>query len=212
MEAIIEYIIHNWPTLAIVLIVGVTCFIISRKFTQWEDKHNKLHDELERRTCNADCQSHKEEIDALKQDLKEIKNDIITIKSLLIIKHKNAADLFSMKSSPRKLNENGEKLFSDINGAEFLNDNKEFFFSKIDEQMPKTALDVEMAANAVCSSNTDNDIFNPLKNFVYNSPTRILKNKDGEECRYDIALSDICFVLSLPLRDMYLKEHKEISQ
>ena len=198
MEPILEYIINNWPDLSIVVIVGITCIIISRKFTKWED--------------NSNCQSHENDISTLKQDLKDIKSDIVTIKSLLVIKHKNAADLFSMKNSPRKLNENGEKLFSDIRGNDFLHENKDFLFAKIDEQQPKTALDVETAANFVCTANTDNDIFNRLKNYVYNSPTYTIKDKEGNERQYDIALSDICFVLSLPLRDMYLKEHKEIPE
>lgn len=212
MESILEYIINNWPDLSIVIIVGITCIIISRKFTKWEDNYNHRINDLEKRTCNSNCQSHENDISTLKQDLKDIKSDIVTIKSLLVIKHKNAADLFSMKNSPRKLNENGEKLFSDIRGNDFLHENKDFLFAKIDEQQPKTALDVETAANFVCTANTDNEIFNRLKNYVYNSPTYTIKDKEGNERQYDIALSDICFVLSLPLRDMYLKEHKEIPE
>lgn len=84
--AIIEYLINNWPSLAIVVIVGITCIIISRKFTKWEDKHDRQHEDLERRTCNANCQSHEEDINTLKQDLKDIKSDIVTIKSLLVEK------------------------------------------------------------------------------------------------------------------------------
>lgn len=194
---------------SIATILGGVWFIIDRAFKAGE-KDSKIT-EIDKRTCNAKCELHDDDISLLKQDLKDIKTDIVAIKSLLVIKHKNAADVFSMKNSPRKLNENGERLFSDIEGYKFLVSNKSFFFSKIDELSPKTALDVENAANIVCTSNTDNEIFNGLKNFVYNSPTYTLKDAEGKDRLYDISMSDICFVLSLPLRDMYLSEHTEIS-
>lgn len=193
---------------SIAAILGGVWFIINRAFKAGE-KNGKIM-EIDKRTCNAKCELHDNDISLLKQDLKEIKTDIIAIKSLLVMKHKNAADIFSVKNSPRKLNENGERLFSDIEGDKFLLSNKAFFFSKIDELSPKTALDVENAANFVCTSNIDNEIFNGLKNFVYNSPTYTLKDAEGKERLYDISMSDICFVLSLPLRDMYLSEHNEI--
>lgn len=210
MDVILEYIINNWPDLALVIIVGITCIVISRRLTRWEDNHNRKHEELEKRTCGANCQSHESDINTLKQDLKEIKSDLVSIKSIMILKYKNTSEIFSMKKSPRQLNENGERLFSDIKGNEFLTQNKEFLFCKIEEQRPKTALDVEIAANLACSSNIDNDIFNGMKDFVYNSPSYTVKDKDGNEREYDISLSDICFVLSIPLRDMYLNEHQEI--
>lgn len=193
---------------SIATILGGVWFIVERAFKAGE-KDGKIT-EIDKRTCNAKCELHDNDISVLKQDLKEIKTDIVAIKSLLVIKHKNAADVFSMKNSPRKLNENGERLFSDIEGDKFLLSNKAFFFSKIDELSPKTALDVENAANFVCTSNIDNEIFNGLKNFVYNSPTYTLKDAEGKDRLYDISMSDICFVLSLPLRDMYLSEHNEI--
>lgn len=192
------------------VILGGIWFMLQKSFNLGE-KNNKLS-EIDNRTCKAQCELHDRDINIVKQDLKEIKEDIVAIKSILVMKHKNVSDIFSMKNSPRKLNVNGIKLFGDIKGEEFLKENKEFFFSKIDELKPKTALDVENAANLVCSVNTDNDIFNGMKNFVYNSPTYILKDIEGNERPYDISMPDICFVLSLPLRDMYLEEHKEILQ
>ena len=35
-------------------------------------------------------------------------------------------------------------------------------------------------------------------------------DKEGNEKTYEVNLADICFILSIPLRDMYLKEHPEI--
>lgn len=157
-------------------------------------------------TLKTDVSILKNDVSLLKTDLAEVKADISGIKSVLIKKFPNAAEVFSMKKSPRVLNELGEKVFAQINGQKFLTENKEFFFSKIDERKPKTALDVETDANIVCSSYTDNDIFNDIKDFVYNAPSIMIPTDDGKEKRYDITLGDVCFILSIPLRDMYLKE------
>jgi hypothetical protein len=118
--------------------------------------------------------------------------------------------LFSVKNSPRQLNEIGNKVFADMKGEDFLNQNKEYLFAQIDGYNPKTALDVENAAHAVCITSVDNEIFNGLKNFVYNSSSYKITDREGNERLYDLAMSDICFILSLPLRDMYLEIHPEI--
>ena len=112
----------------------------------------------------------------------------------------------------RRLNDIGEWVFNQVQGEKFLNNNKDFFFSKIDEMKPQTAYDVESSANYVCVVHTQNSIFNDIKMFVYNSPLVKIKDAEGIEHSRDLTLLDVCSVLSLPLRDMYLKEHPEVIQ
>lgn len=164
--------------------------------------------ELKSDTSNlkTDVTVLKNDVSLLKADMSDMKADISAIKTVLIKKFPNAAEVFSMKKSPRRLNELGEKVFAQINGGKFLNDNKDFFFSKIDERKPKTALDVEEAANIACSAYTDNDMFNYIKDFVYNAPSLTIPDEEGKDRRYDLTLGDVCYILSLPLRDMYLEE------
>ena len=138
-------------------------------------------------------------------------DDIHTIKNILVLIDESISNIFSLKKSPRRLNDNGVRVFGDINGKTFLEANKDFFFSKIDERNPKAALDVEDAAYWVLLANTDNDIFKPLKDFVYKSPTYTLKGQSGEDKPYNLSLQVVCFILSLPLRDMYLEQHRELN-
>ena len=109
---------------------------------------------------------------------------------------------FSRKASPRKLNDMGEKLFNIINGDEFLKTNKDALFHFIAERKPLVALDVEQYAAAACASLVQTPAFNKLKDFVYNEPSWTMPNGN----KYDITVSDICFVLGLVLRDLYLQE------
>lgn len=195
-------------------------------------------EEIDNRTCHAACDAHGEGLSEMKDDVKVIREDMALIKSqlsvhdrdiesirenlktasenltkvtaLLLLKYKDAGKLFSIKNSPRQLNELGKRVYSDIKGEEFLKANRDFLFSQIDSYHPKMALDVENAAHTVCVTSVENEIFNRLKDFVYNSPSYKITDAEGNERMYDLALSDVCFVLSLPLRDMYLAAHSEI--
>jgi hypothetical protein len=79
-------------------------------------------------------------------------------------------------------------------------------FEWIDEEKPKTALDVEQCAMMVLMMYSDEDIFNGLKDWVYNSPA-IKVEKEGKIEELIISLQDLFFIISLPLRDIYLQEH-----
>ena len=189
-------------------ILGGVWFIINKAFGV--GRFSRRIDEVDKRTCNAACESHGKDISDIKDDIRSIKTDVVAIKTLLAMKHKDAASIFSIKNSPRQLNETGKRLLTDIKGQEFLEEHKDFLFNQIDAYAPKTALDVENAANAACVACVESDIFNGFKNFIYNSPSYMIKDTNGKEKSYDLSIPDICFVLSLPLRDMYLKDHPKI--
>ena len=153
---------------------------------------------------------HDKDIETVKSDVSAMKGELTKVTSLLSIKYKNAAPLFALKNSPRRLNDFGLQVLEDAKGMDFLYANKDFLFAQIDACSPKTAYDVENASHTVCLTSTDNEFFNGLKNFVYNSPSYDIKDDEGREKKYDLSLPDVCFVLSIPLRDMYLDAHPEI--
>lgn len=111
-------------------------------------------------------------------------------------------NLFSAKHSPRKLNEMGEKLFTAIDGAKFLEENKETLFQSIKDRKPLAALDVEQYAYLACRDLIDTPEFTRFKDFVYEEPAWDM----GNGIKHDITLNNVCFVLGLALRDMYLEE------
>lgn len=158
------------------------------------------------RNHGSKIRKHEIEIDTLK----DMRESMVRIESFLCGKYPTASTVFSMKKSPRKLNKVGEDLLKDIDGKTFISNNKEFFFKIINEREPKTALDVENNAYIACVSSTNEGIFNGLKNFVYNSPSMTIKDENGNESSYDLTMNDVCFVLGLYLRDIYLDAHKEI--
>lgn len=203
----------NWELIGtavtiIVAVLGGVWFMFTKIFDL--GRISQRFENLDKRTRNADCDTHSKDIKEVKTLISSHDDDIKTIKDFLLMTNKKAAILFSVKNSPRQLNEMGNKVFAEMKGEDFLNQNKEYLFAQIDGYNPKTALDVENAAHAVCITSVDNEIFNGLKNFVYNSSSYKIIDREGKERMYDLAMSDICFILSLPLRDMYLEIHPEI--
>lgn len=203
----------NWELISatvaiIVAVLSGVWFICGKIFRL--GRITQRFEDVDTRTRNANCDSHSKDIKEIKNLISSHDDDIKTIKEFLLITNKKASVLFSVKNSPRQLNEIGNKVFAEMKGEDFLNQNKEYLFAQIDGYNPKTALDVENAAHAVCITSVDNEIFNGLKNFVYNSPSYKIIDREGKERMYDLAMSDICFILSLPLRDMYLEIHPEI--
>lgn len=150
------------------------------------------------------------DVSQLARDMKDVKTDLVAVKTVLIQKHPKVTAMMTQKKSPRTLNETGKRVVEQVNGIQFLTENKDFFFEKIQAMKPKTALDVENAARFACLGYTDNDMFNGIKLYVYNAPSLKIRSKEGKEMSYDLSLPDVCYALSIPLRDMYLDAHKEI--
>lgn len=132
---------------------------------------------------------------------------ITAITTTLLIKHKGLEAALTQRNSPRNLNAVGKQIFDMMHGEEFLKNNKDMLFGFIDKRHPKTALDVELNSMLACSMNSESDAFIPIKQFVYKCPA--IKREGQED--FDVTLDAACYVLSFPLRDMYLKEHLELS-
>lgn len=141
-----------------------------------------------------------------------IHSDVTTIKEYLVGKDQKLLSIFSMKRSPRVLNPNGELIYEIIHGEQFLSENKELLYKKITEKKPNTMLDVEMTAREACIELQSNPIFNKIKDIVYNHPEITIKDANNQDVKHAITMTDVYFVLSIPLRDMYLADHSGINQ
>lgn len=190
-----------WITIAISVITLILSILIS--LLSVGSKVGRYTEKIERGERNHNDLSN--EVKKLQDDLKELLHIVGKLEGCL----QPASGLyneFSRKNSPRALSDLGLKVFADMHGQAFLDKNKGVLFAEIDKVSPKTALDVESAALSACISISNKDIFNDIKVFVYNYPAIAINNEDNIE----VKLSDAIFVLSLPLRDMYLQEHQDI--
>lgn len=199
-----NWLAENYPIMIVIAVVAVIVWLIARfyytRMVKAEDGIKNLSVELKNLPC-----AEREKMNL------QILDNLNTIITYLKIKDSKAAVLFSQKESPRKLNAQGISLFNECAGQKFINDNKEQLLSAIESKNPRTALDVEQYANEVLVSRLNSEIFNELKQWVYNSPS-IQVDVSGRKVEYALTMNDICFILSIPLRDLYLDYHPEIEQ
>lgn len=220
MDSFIAFLLDKWPEVVFggVLFSGLTFLIVTIRgihktlnklnCTTHDAKIAELSSDVGALKSVASCKVHGERIasiDTYIKGLDVIKNDINVIKLFLVKEDNFPIDLFTVKHSPRRLNEKGEKLLNDSGGAEFLKQYEDLFLEDIAALNPTTALDVESCSLLVLVNRIDAPIFKSLKDYVYNSPSFLF-----EEEKYDLDLKTVCYVMSFPLRDLYLKRHPEI--
>ncbi len=194
----------NYPALIMMAVVAVVVWRIAKFYYTRIVEAEKTVKKVESQIQTLPCSAH----DQINQKILE---KLTTITTYLITKDSKASALFSQKESPRKLNLLGEQLFENSGGQKFLDQNKNELLAAIAAKAPNTALDVENLAIEVLISQLDSDIFNELKQWVYNSPSLKI-DVQGQKQEEAVTLNDICFVLSLSLRDMYLEAHPDLAQ
>ena len=232
MDAIISFIVERWPFLAVILVVVAITILICKwyfsRFVSVEknseeatarikelEEARKYHEESWRRH-DEHMKEHDDHMKELDEHLKELKKTnaklfefIIEIRTFLATKFPEFGTMVAAKNSPRKLTEEGIRLFNDIGGKAFLEVNGAKLMAKIESEEPKTPFDVELSALGSLYAHLNDDMFNDLKRWVYYSSPRKMKI-DGKEQSREITICDVCFVLSIPLRDMYLEAHPGI--
>lgn len=185
--------------LAVVAVPAVSALLVMGKYWGMIDQIGKTLKEVDERTRFASCKRSSETLNALNHRLSEVSKSIAALKG--------SGKKFAVKNSPRKLNGLGERVYREIEGEAFLEAHGARLAGMIAERKPKTAYDVERYATEACLRISDDDIFNGMKDFVYNAPSYKVEGEDGKEHPYDLTLEDVCFILSIPLRDRYLKEN-----
>ena len=134
--------------------------------------------------------------------IRKLQMEMLKVRTFIKTKFPTSQTVLSEKKSPAQLNEFGRKLFADMGGSDFLSKNGIYLLQKMEEKNPKTAFDVESTAHEVLILATNEEMFNKIKNKVYNYPYMDILKRDGEMVKYEVSLADVCFVLSLSLRDM----------
>lgn len=196
----LKYIIDNWPSFAIVIIVAVSAGYLVRKFTKWEDSHLHLHESSDKKYLENENE-HKNIMDISNRVLKRIEQ----LERFLIKNGGADYNEFTQMNSPRQLSPKGRRLYEDSGALSFFDQKKDAILrilsTEIDRLKTKTALDVELCATRICSEISGNDEFKPVKDFIYTHPVYEGSN---------ISINTIAMLMGIELRNEYLKLHPEI--
>lgn len=196
-ELIFNWLGQNYPELCLIVALLIIGGVIVHFFYKFHYRIKRNEDDI----CSVNTRIN---------TIESMRSDILTIKNFLMATQPRSASLFTQKMSPRKLNNNGIILLDMVEGMQFLENNKNRLLELISEKSPKTALDVEAFSTEILMELADDDIFSPIKDIVYKSPSITLKDANGNDVTYEFSFQDVLYVLSIPLRDMYLEINTHI--
>lgn len=213
IEIVWNWLAQNYPSVFAVLLAIVITWFVCWRYYKFEERLRKCegHEEdLNQISTRIDdeIKSAKE----LERKVDSVQQDIAIIKTYLGVKDPKANSILTMKKSPLKLTETGQQVFEIVEGQQFIDENQDLLLKNIEEKQPRTALDVEITAKLVCMDLLNDPIFDRIKNIVYNHPALKIETENGETTDYTFSIADVCYVLSFPLRDLYLEKHPELVQ
>ena len=196
MDAIVTFLTERWPVLAAIIIAVVITIMLCKwyygRFVQIETKTEKNEKRLE----DLPCAQHEKQI--------------YSIRDFLYAKYPKAFGPYMMqKKSPCQLSEEGEHIFEEIGGGSFLEANGQRLMEEMERKGPQTPFDVELFARTALFDMLSDPAFNEIKRWVYDAPMR-KQIIDGVEKEYVVTIEDVVFVISIPLRDLFLKFHPEL--
>lgn len=170
--------------------------------------------EQRKRVEELPCQSHSRSIERLqgKEELVDDINERLESVAKWVMRHDDSMiDSLSRKCSPRRLTEAGKELYSISGGKRLLEENMDYLISEMEKRAPGTPYDVEDCALSVLLSSTAKPMFNGIKNYIYNAPDKLdLPDGKGGSVKVSLSLYSVVWVMSIELRDEYLKAHSEI--
>jgi hypothetical protein len=108
---------------------------------------------------------------------------------------------YSVAHSPRTVNERGLQLYEQSGAKTVLEKNIERYLAQLATYNSPSAFDAEDNAYTVIYLNSSSKDFLPIKHYLFNNA-----EFDGKPAD----MRSICFVMSIPLRDEYLKRHPEL--
>ena len=211
MAPVITYLLNNAPWIAVIVLAIIGSWKLSKYHAKLEETRNKVD--------SLPCDKHKDGIRDSEQRYNELQrivtstNDMVVEINKWLMKFDNdMIDKLAKKASPLKMTPLGEVLFEKSSAKKTIDNNIDFLIKELEDINPQTAYDVEEEALSYLLRNMGNEIFTDIKQFLYYSPDTIqLKDPvSGEDKDVRLSMQSIIKLMSIYLRDLYLKKHPNI--
>ena len=211
MAPVITYLLNNAPWIAVIVLAIIGSWKMSKYHAKLDETRNKVE--------NLPCDNHNDDIRDSGQRYNELQrivsstNDMVVEINKWLMKFDNdMIDKLAKKASPLKMTPLGEVLFEESSAKKTIDNNIDFLIKELEDINPQTAYDVEEEALSYLLRNMGSEIFADIKQFLYYSPDTIqLKDPaSGEDKAVRLSMQSIIKLMSIYLRDLYLKKHPDI--
>ena len=146
----------------------------------------------------------------LEKEVRNYTDDTDIIKQCVMKFDDSMIDKLARKRSPRELTLLGKKILEITGANQILPLVCDDLILEMEQRHINTAFDAETEAYFAMLRNDKDKAFNALKNYIYNAPDFIDVDVDGELINVKLDYTSIIRVLSLNLRDEYIRRHPEI--
>lgn len=195
---------------AFIVVIGITIWV-SRKYFKTIGRIKKTEDQCNE--CNTkvfpDLNTHFGNID---NTLNGIRMSLVALSVYLKSNDPGIDTSLFIARSPIQLSHLGISILNDIGGKKILDENYNMFLSELEKQTFKTGLDAHVFCINMIMNMFNNDIFIPVKDYLFNNPNYKFKNKEGKEMEYHLDINDIFTILGVYLRDKYFESHPDLLQ
>jgi hypothetical protein len=210
---LIKYILDHAPFFGIlvisVLIAICVTIWVARKYYKTIGRIKKTEEQCAE--CKADVfpslNSHFDKIDT---SLYGISSSILALTMYLKTKDDKLDVSLLISRSPIQLSDFGTKILNDIGGKSVVDGNLNLLLSEMDTQKFKSGLDAHNYAINLIMIMFNNDIFTPIKNYLYNNPVYKYKTEKDENIEYPLDVNDVYTVIGIYLRNKYFEEHPDL--
>jgi len=230
-EKLFDIIKDKYPEIGIAILLIIAIAYVVWKIRDFIDSHKDVKNKVNNLPCdkhseklnsisslsekldNLPCDKHNEDILIVKQNsvkLDDITSSIRKIEEWIMRRDVKAMDDLVRKCSPYALTDVGIILLSQSKAKECVDTNLDYLINLLELTNSKTAYDVEKNSLIVLTDIINEDIFNDIKDFVYNSPEYIEIETSDSSQMVEIDLNRILMIMSIYLRDKYFEKHKEI--
>ncbi|OJV35602.1 MAG: hypothetical protein BGO33_13790 [Bacteroidia bacterium 43-41] len=218
IEIIVEWIGDNYPLVfAFIAVIWIT-WKVSRLYAKQKSINEKVDD--------LPCTKHREDIDTSHSNYNELlrvtnevnvtvsgmEDRLIEVLKWIIKKDSKMTDALMAKASPLNITPLGYVVYNESGAAKLMEEHLPAFIDTLAGIDPKTAYDVENESFNIILKNTGQPYFKPLKDYLYVAPdpAKFVNPDTKKEVDISLSLSQIAKLMSLVLRDEYLKLHPEI--
>lgn len=176
-------------------------------------RESKLSD-IENYHKELECVKNKEFISNVKQtatNLSAMSYNISVIERWIMKKDIKMIDTMAEKHSPLRITPIGEEVIRISHADKILPQIQDLLISEMEKEIIKTAFDAETKAYFAIMRNDDNDAFIPLKKYIYNAPQFVDVTTKNKTVKVELNYDAILRLISIKLRDEYIKLHPEIT-
>ncbi len=138
----------------------------------------------------------------IEDTLERIDKGFTTLNQILLEKNVISRSCYSEENSPRVINQIGQKLYTESGASGLFENIKDELISELEKKHFDSLLELERSSLDVLIEKMSDIRFKDIQNFAFQHPTF-----DSNPLTY----TDILFIMSLRLRDLYREKHNDSS-